>query len=186
MQDVYLSLGSNRGNRENNLLQACRKISRKIGDIIRVSSIYETEPWGFTDDILFYNQALLVTTMLTPDELIDEIQQIESEAGRIREVPAGCSDSSACPTNKYSSRPLDIDILFYGGMVLFTEKLMIPHPLMHDRRFALIPLNEIAPDMIHPVFRKSVADLLLSCNDTSKVNKIGGTTLSFDKVRGVN
>ena len=172
MQEIYLLLGSNRGDREYNLLQACAKIRQKVGDIIRISSLYETEPWGFNDDISFYNQALMVSTLLSPDDLMVELQKIESELGRIRESAGSCCDSCTCSTATYSSRSMDIDILFYGQKIVFTEKLMIPHPRMHDRRFTLIPMEEIAPGMMHPVYKKSITDLLHSCNDTCKVNKI--------------
>jgi 2-amino-4-hydroxy-6-hydroxymethyldihydropteridine diphosphokinase len=172
MQEVYLLLGSNRGDRECNLLQACTRIRQKVGDIIRISSLYETEPWGFKDEISFYNQALMVSTSLSPDGLMLELQKIESELGRLRESPGSSGDSCACHTAIYSSRTMDIDILFYDRKILFTEKLMIPHPRMHNRRFALIPMDEIAPGMIHPVYRKSITDLLHSCTDTCWVNKI--------------
>jgi 2-amino-4-hydroxy-6-hydroxymethyldihydropteridine diphosphokinase len=169
MQEVYLLLGSNRGDRENNLLTACRKVSGRIGKIGLISSMYETEPWGFTDDTLFYNQALMVNTMLSPHDLLAEIHKMESETGRVRDSQASAGDSCACSEGAYTSRILDIDILLYGQLILFTDELMIPHPRMHTRRFVLVPLNEIAARLVHPVLKKTVAELLMACNDSSTV-----------------
>jgi len=172
MQEVYLLLGSNRGDRDYNLMTACRKISGSIGEIVRISSMYETEPWGFKDDTLFYNLALMVKTKLSPHDLLAEIHRMESEAGRIRDNKASAGDSCACTERSYTSRILDVDILIYGQLILFTDELMIPHPRMHTRRFVLIPLNEIAEGLVHPVFKKPVAELLMACNDSCSVHLV--------------
>ncbi|MCX6286721.1 MAG: 2-amino-4-hydroxy-6-hydroxymethyldihydropteridine diphosphokinase [Bacteroidetes bacterium] len=170
-QSVYLLLGSNRGDRELNLLRACTHIRHSIGSILKASFVYETEPWGFEDSTPFHNQALEIETSLSPEELLKEIHSIEKELGRIRQTPE-CGSGYACSSEIYSSRTIDIDILFYGSKILFTDELMIPHPRLHERRFTLIPLDEIAPDYIHPVYRKPVSELLQLCNDKGEVNRI--------------
>jgi len=168
---VFLLLGSNQGDRENNLFRACSGIKQNIGNILNISSVYETEPWGFEDSTLFYNQALEVETNLSPEELLNAIHRIENELGRIRQDPE-CGPGCLYPAVTYSSRTMDIDILFFGSMILFTEKLMIPHPRLHERRFTLLPLEEICPGYIHPVYRKSVSELLLQCLDRGEVKRI--------------
>lgn len=170
-QSVFLLLGSNRGNREQNLLQACESIKQSIGKILKLSSVYETEPWGFEDSTPFYNQALEVETNHAPAELLRDIHRIERDLGRVRE-PESCGPTCASTTNGYSSRTMDIDILFYDSKILFTDELMIPHPRLQERRFTLIPLNEIAPDFIHPVYRMPVSELLTRCVDHSEVKKL--------------
>ncbi len=168
---VFLLLGSNLGDRERNLLMACSGISKSIGTILKISSVYETEPWGFEDNSPFYNQALEAETALSPEELLQEIHRIEKRLGRVRQEPE-CSSGSVCSSTVYSSRTIDVDILFYDSRILFTEELMIPHPRLHERRFTLVPLNEIAPAFMHPVYRKPVSDLLLMCNDKGGVKRI--------------
>jgi len=170
-QSVYLLLGSNRGDRQQNLLQACARIKQDAGSILKISSVYETEPWGFEDSTSFYNQALEIETGLAPGELLQKIQSIERELGRIRNATV-CGTACACPPESYSSRTLDIDILFYGSKILFTDELMIPHPRLHERRFTLIPLEEIAAGFIHPVYRKPVSELLQVCTDTGDVKRM--------------
>jgi 2-amino-4-hydroxy-6-hydroxymethyldihydropteridine diphosphokinase len=168
---VFLLLGSNLGDRERNLLQACAGIRQSIGNILKISSVYETEPWGFEDCISFYNQAMEIETYLTPEELLQGIHNIEKELGRIRQAPE-CGSGCAFPMATYSSRTIDIDILFYGSKILFTDELMIPHPRLHERRFTLVPLDEIAPGYIHPVYRKPVSELLRQCIDKGEVKRI--------------
>ncbi len=170
-QSVFLLLGSNRGDREQNLIQACAAIKKRIGNITGISSIYETEPWGFDDNTAFYNQALEVETMLSESELLNVIHGIEKDLGRVR-ASASCGTECGCSNEAYSSRTIDIDILFYASKILFTGELMIPHPRLHERRFTLIPLHEIAPDFIHPIFRESVTKLLNHCTDKGVVNRI--------------
>lgn len=171
-QSVFLLLGSNRGDREKNLLAACAGIQQGIGPILRISSVYETEPWGFEDNTPFYNQAMEVETSLSPSEVLHVINDIERNLGRMREV-ASCGSDCGCESGSYAPRTIDIDILFCGSRIIFTEDLMIPHPRLHERRFTLIPLDEIAPDLVHPVYRKSVSALLQDCTDTSEVKRIG-------------
>ncbi|MCX6281447.1 MAG: 2-amino-4-hydroxy-6-hydroxymethyldihydropteridine diphosphokinase [Bacteroidetes bacterium] len=170
-QSVFLLLGSNRGDREQNLLKACAGINQRIGRILKSSSMYESEPWGFEDSTSFYNQALEIETALSAEDLLAMIHSIEKDLGRLREVQA-CGPSCGCSTKGYSSRTIDIDILFYSSKIVFTETLMIPHPRLHERLFTLLPLDEIAPDHIHPVYRRTVSELLKGCTDKGQVHRI--------------
>jgi 2-amino-4-hydroxy-6-hydroxymethyldihydropteridine diphosphokinase len=120
--------------------------------------LYETAAWGNTNQPSFYNQAVVVTTPLSPEGLMDQLLDIELEMGRIR-------------TQKYGPRTIDLDILMIDDLVLNTEKLTIPHPQMHNRRFALLPLIEVAPTLIHPLFDQSIEVLLQNCPDTLDVQK---------------
>jgi len=155
-RDVYLLTGSNLGNRRDNLERAVTEIASLIGTVTASSHIYESEPWGFTSENLFYNQALCVRTYLSPRDILNRVLEIEKKAGRERE------------SNNYQDRILDVDILLAGNAIIKDKVLTIPHPLLHLRRFALIPLEEIAPDVIHPKLRKSIRNLLLDCQDMSK------------------
>lgn len=157
MKRVFLSLGSNLGDRADNLQQAKNRIGELIGPVISASSLYETEPWGFESDNEFLNMVLCAETGLAPSGLLGRILMIESQLGRIR-----------CET-RYSSRNIDIDILLYNSEIINEEALIIPHPRMHERRFVMIPLAEIAPELIHPVLKKTIRSLLKSCPDNRKV-----------------
>jgi len=159
MNKVHLSLGSNRGDREANLGKAVKLLSEWAGNIIRLSSLYETPPWQMTDETNFINQVILIETNLQAEGLLDTILQIELLMGRVR-------------TSKgYEPRIIDIDILFYNEEIINSNKLSIPHPLLQERRFVLEPLNEISPDFMHPVLKKKVMQLLRECNDKSQVKK---------------
>ena len=157
---AYFSLGSNLGNRDEYLDHAIRLISERIGQIVKKSSVYETDPWGFNADVPFLNRVVEAETELTPEELIREILGIEQELGRVR-------------GDGYTSRTIDIDILFYGDQVVSTSDLKIPHPSIQDRRFVLVPLCEIAGRFIHPVLDTSISDLLEFCKDFGRVTKMG-------------
>lgn len=156
---VYLLLGSNEGQREQEISKSLKRIASEAGQIIKMSSLYVTEPWGFESDSSFLNQVVLVNTRLSPSELLKTLLDIEKEAGRIR------------TSRPYSSRVIDIDILFYSDWVIQNENLIIPHPMLHLRRFTLEPLMEIAPEMTHPVFKKSVVTLYAECEDHHFVKK---------------
>ncbi len=136
---VYLSLGSNLGNRRQLLLDAIEKINKKVGNIVRQSSFYETKPWGFESENLFLNAAVKVTTKLSPTELLEVTQQIEREMGRRKKTTL----NSQLSTPNYSDRPIDIDILLYDDLHVDLPELKIPHPLMQERDFVLVPLREI-------------------------------------------
>jgi deoxyguanosine kinase len=155
MKKVFLSLGTNLGKKREYLSAATQEIARKIGNCTLISGIYETEAWGFESENNFLNQVIEITTNLEPSVLISQCLEIEKELGRERNN-----------SGKYESRIIDIDILFYGDEVIHSENLQIPHPHLHKRRFILKPLNEIAPDMIHPALGKSISKLLTECTDT--------------------
>jgi 2-amino-4-hydroxy-6-hydroxymethyldihydropteridine diphosphokinase len=156
---LYLLLGSNLGEKKKQINQAVDLIVAKIGPVIKQSSFYETEPWGFSSKENFLNKALQILTSLSPEEVMQKIGEIEKWFGRER---SGKS---------YSSRTMDIDILFYDGLVLDKEILKIPHPLIQDRRFVLVPLDEIAHELVHPVFLKTIEELLRECSDSKVVRK---------------
>ena len=160
MNLFYLLLGGNVDDRKYYLNRARQKILSNIGKIKQCSSIFETEPWGFKSEDLFLNQVVITETEKNPEEILNEITIIESELGRVRS------------NEGYSSRTIDIDILFFNNDVFDKKDLTIPHPGLHQRRFVLEPLNEIAPDYIHPVLKKSVSELLSECNDTLQVYKL--------------
>jgi 2-amino-4-hydroxy-6-hydroxymethyldihydropteridine diphosphokinase len=157
---VFLGLGTNLGDREANLTKAQELIGKLIGRIDSCSSIYETEPWGFQSENNFLNMVIKVHTTLKPADLIKGIQLIEGQLGRIRD------------SRQYISRTIDIDILLYRNVVINKPDLKVPHPLMQDRRFVLVPLCEIAPAMIHPVLNKIFAVLLKESRDERGVKKI--------------
>jgi 2-amino-4-hydroxy-6-hydroxymethyldihydropteridine diphosphokinase len=158
MNKAYLLTGGNIGDRIEYLSKAKHTISKWCGEILQESSIYETAAWGMENQEPFLNQVLQLQTILEPEELLQSILQIEEELGRKRQL-------------KYGPRTIDIDILFFNDEVVDEQGLKIPHPQMQNRRFVLVPLNEIAPDKIHPVFQKPVSQLLAECPDLLEVNK---------------
>ncbi len=158
---AFLGLGTNLGDREENLRKAIAMIGESIGTVVLCSSVYQTEPWGFQSENEFLNAVIKVKTSLKPSGLLGRILMIEAQLGRLREGKG------------YSSRIIDIDILLYGNEIIKKKGLQIPHPLIQDRRFTLVPLCDIAPEMVHPVLRKTFAELLEDCKDESEVKKIG-------------
>ena len=160
--NVFLLLGSNTGNRVATLQEAGVLLSAQAGAVVEQSDYYESEPWGFEAPAWFINQALRIETSLTPVALLHATQHIEQRLGRVRTAPSGM----------YASRPIDIDVLFYGNDIIHTPALTIPHPLLHQRRFALLPLCDIAPNHIHPLLHKTTATLLQQCDDQGVVRKL--------------
>ena len=163
MSPLYLLIGGNQGNRQQIINNATNLIQQRIGFVAVSSHIYETEPWGDFQDPntqLFLNIALLVHTNLTPLQALSSALLIEKELGRQRI----CLPSSS-NLRTYSSRPIDIDLIFFGNLVINTPTLALPHPRMHLRRFVLKPLCDIAPDYIHPLFNKTLNTLLSECTD---------------------
>lgn len=156
---VYILLGANLGNPKEQIESAYNLLSTKIGKVIAVSSLYKSEAWGIEDQPIFYNQVLCFETILNPTNCLLICQQIELELGRVRE-------------KKWGARVIDIDILYYNNEIIKTEKLIIPHPFIHLRNFTLIPLNEVAPDYIHPVLNKTNNQLLSNSEDKLQVQKI--------------
>ena len=130
--------------------QACTLINNRCGMLVERSKAYTTEPWGFEAEEWFLNELLVVETEMEPDELMDALLEIEKSLGRVR-LPE---------QQGYTSRTVDLDILYYGDQVIQTEKVTIPHPRLHLREFALLPLCEIIPDFLHPVFNVSQTQLL--------------------------
>ncbi len=162
MCKVYLGLGSNQGDRFNYIQQATQAIEQEIGIVEQTSSYYETEPWGFYDDISFINQVVKIDTRLSAENVLKHILLIEKQLGRNR----------ITSEQKYSSRVIDIDILFYDNQHISLPNLEIPHPHIHQRCFVLKPLNEIAPDYVHPVLETSIQNLLKNCIDNLHVRKM--------------
>ncbi len=159
---AYLSLGSNVGNREAQLRDAQGWLG-STGRVTAVSSFYETEPVEFTEQPWFLNCAVAIETKSTPQRLMAAILQIEQQMGRKR-------------IQKKGPRSIDIDILLFDGVVMETEELVLPHPALHQRRFVLEPLAEIAPDAVHPVFRKKIRDLLAALPPGQVVRRMPGST----------
>lgn len=159
MNKVYLSVGSNKGNRLDYLSKANKLIRQRIGNIIKESSIYETEPWGFMSDDLFLNQVVIADSPHSPTDILNEVKSIEKFIGR-----------NQIPTKEYTSRVIDIDLLFYNDLIFESQHLIIPHLHLHKRNFVLVPLCEISPEFIHPVFQIELGQLLMICPDMSHVN----------------
>lgn len=149
MSKVYLSLGTNLGNKEENLHVAIRLIEKQIGEIISLSAFYTTSPWGFTSANTFLNAAACVDTMLSPTKVLTYTQQIERKMGRTKKSAGGI----------YTDRLIDIDILLYDDLCMSLPNLVIPHPLMHQRDFVMRPLVEIAPEVMHPVLHKTIKEI---------------------------
>jgi 2-amino-4-hydroxy-6-hydroxymethyldihydropteridine diphosphokinase len=146
MHRVYLGLGSNLGDRHQHLEQAISLINERVGEVIRRSSFIETEPWGFESGNTFLNGVILCETTLAPREVLKATQQIELELGRrksLNRTREALGSSKKSVNRKYEDRPIDIDILLYDDLTIDEPDLKIPHPLMHQRDFVMIPLNEI-------------------------------------------
>jgi 2-amino-4-hydroxy-6-hydroxymethyldihydropteridine diphosphokinase len=156
---AFIGLGTNLGNREENLKKAIDKIIVYAGEVISSSGIYLTEPWGFRSEDHFFNMVIGIKTSLKPVDLLKQLLKIEMEAGRVR------------GPEKYSSRIIDIDILLYENEIINKPYLKVPHPMIQERRFVLVPLCDIAAEMIHPVLKKTFAELLKECRDESVVKK---------------
>ena len=141
MHKLYLGLGSNMGDRRQNIEKAVALIGERVGEVVRQSSLMETEPWGFASDTLFLNGVVLCQTELSPREVLQATQKIEREMGRKKSEKRGAN--SQLSTRHYQDRPIDIDILLYDDLCIDEPDLKIPHPLMEQRDFVMIPLREI-------------------------------------------
>lgn len=159
MNRIYLLLGSNMGNSREQLITAIKLINKKIGKVTRHSNLYVTAAWGNTNQPDFLNQVIVVESKLAAVQTMQTILGIEEEMGRVRTV-------------KNAPRIIDIDILFYNKEVIEEKILSVPHPQIPNRRFVLIPLNELSPNFKHPVFQQSIHHLLKICKDPLNVKKI--------------
>ncbi|WP_026897998.1 2-amino-4-hydroxy-6-hydroxymethyldihydropteridine diphosphokinase [Daejeonella oryzae] len=159
MEQVYLLLGSNLGDSKKYLSDAVQILENRVGKVLKLSSLYQTESWGKTNQPDFINQVISLETNLEPRKLLEEILSIENELGRKR-------------VEKWGSRTIDIDILFFGNRIVEEEGLIIPHPLLHTRRFTLMPLCQLEPDLIHPVLGDSAINLLQKIDDNLEVKKL--------------
>ncbi len=159
MEDVYLLLGSNLGDREKYISKALELIRSEIGSITGLSSLYQTAAWGNTQQPDFVNQVVKVITNLNPQKLLNSVLVIESKIGRTR-------------IEKWSARTIDIDILFYGDQVISLAELVVPHPYLHQRRFTLMPLIELDADLVHPVLKQTVTELYNQLDDNLSVVKL--------------
>lgn len=156
---AYIHTGSNLGNRFLQLETARQALAAIPATVLKASSVYETAPWGLAEQPAFLNQVWLIETPLKPHALMDALLLIEQKMGRIRDIKMG-------------PRIIDLDILLYDNLILQTESLQIPHPLMASRRFVLEPLCEINPDQLHPIHRQTIATLLSNCPDPLPVKKV--------------
>ena len=149
---VYLGLGTNLGDKEQNLRMSIKKIEERIGNVVSLSAFYATAPWGFSSENSFLNAAVCVETTLLPLQVLEETQRIERELGRTEKSVNGL----------YADRLIDIDLLLYDDRVMDAEGLILPHPLMTPRRFVMEPLSEISPEVVHPVLQKTMKELFIS------------------------
>ena len=159
MNRAFLLLGSNLGNAKSHLDNARKALQHAVGPIVESSSIYATEAWGKKDQPDFLNQVIEITNNTNPQELLALVLKIESDLGRVRH-------------EKWGARTIDIDILFIDDQIIQEDNLKVPHPEITNRKFTLIPLSEIAPDFVHPVFKKTILELLGECTDTLQVSKL--------------
>jgi 7,8-dihydro-6-hydroxymethylpterin-pyrophosphokinase len=192
MSIAYLGIGSNLGDRQQNIERALEKLkARKEMQLINMSTVIETEPVGDTSQPKFFNACCCIETTLYPDEVLNALKSIEREMGRDRdtqpkklstqemlmaidrgqpkEALKGDRHMPEAVQGKWAPRIIDLDILLYDDIIMRGNRLTIPHPLIHERLFVLVPLSEIAPDIVHPVFKKSIKDLLsekTSCENT--------------------
>lgn len=149
--ELFLSIGTNLGNRQLNIDTALNLISQRIGIVLMKSSIFESEPWEFSSDNMFYNIAVKIKTELQASQILSETKLIEKEMGR--------KSKSVC--EHYCDRIIDLDLIFFDNLVIDTQDLCLPHPKMTERLFVLQPMAEIAPDMTHPVLHKTIKQLLI-------------------------
>jgi 2-amino-4-hydroxy-6-hydroxymethyldihydropteridine diphosphokinase len=160
MNRAFLLTGSNLGDRISLLNLAVRYIEKELGSIVNLSHIYRSESWGYKSFSLYFNQCIEIETVYEPHALMEKVLEIEAKMGRVR-IAKG-----------YSDREIDIDILFCEQNVIDDGSLIIPHPRIHLRKFALVPMNEIAGDFIHPLLKKSISELLDICPDKSIIRMV--------------
>ena len=157
---VFLSLGSNLGRRKKNLDNAISHLKFEVGNITNISKVYESEPWGLKNQNFFLNQVIELKTSISPQNLLICCKNIENKMGRTKSI-------------KWGERKIDIDILYFSKIIIKEKNLTIPHPLIQDRKFVLIPLNDLNKDFIHPIFKKTNHEILKNSKDTSKIYLYG-------------
>jgi len=160
MHHVFLGIGGNIGNKPENFRKVHNLVKSGVGKITAKSSVYESPPWGFRAGDNFWNQVLKVETEFTPAEVLSEINKIENSFNRKRH------------SKRYTSREMDVDILYYDDIFIETGDLIVPHPRLHQRLFVLVPLAEVAPNFKHPLFRMTSKQLLENCKDESVIKKV--------------
>ena len=165
MNTAYLIVGGNKGNKKENLLSALQLMENSVGEISRKSKIYVTKAWGNANQPDFLNQVICINTKLSSTDLLKEILLIEEQLGRKR------------TDERWMERTMDIDILFYNDEIIDEPNLQIPHPYIKERKFVLIPMNEIAAELIHPVYNKSITTLLDECKDELEVSLLNQQTI---------
>lgn len=157
---AYLLLGANLGDREKSLAQAIKLLAAEIGNVTRVSSIYETAAWGKTDQPSFLNQAIAINTKLNAEQVLEVALSIEKILGRVRK-------------EKWGERLIDIDIILFGNEIINKEnKLQVPHPQMQFRKFVMVPLAEIAPAILHPILGKTILEISENISDNLQVKRL--------------
>lgn len=159
---VVILLGTNIGDRYKNLVEAHRLMTERIGEIVTSSKVYQSEPWGYESSLAFYNQAIIVETAFEPHALLFALKQIENDLGRVQRKSG----------EGYKDRLIDLDILFFGRLVMHEKDLIIPHPELQNRHFTLAPLLEIDADYVHPVSLKTIKLLYQECSDKSDVKVV--------------
>lgn len=159
--EITVIFGSNTGNKRQFIEEAVCRLMKAAGPVVKASSYYETEPWGFECEDAFYNRVVIFNSRLKPESFLAKALEIEKQLGRIRH--AG---------NRYESRPIDIDILFCESLLIHTAELIVPHPRIAERNFVLVPLNELMPDFEHPQLHQKISVLLTQCPDKLSVKKV--------------
>lgn len=160
IENIFLGLGSNQGDRELNLKNSIKLLNSRVGKVLNTSGIYESEPWGFKNQNYFLNQAIEIETHIDPNDLLNICKNIEYDMGRK-------------PERRWGKRVIDIDILYYQSKVMNEEKLIIPHKLMHERKFVMIPLNDLNENHLHPILKITNKEILNKCIDSCKVKYYG-------------
>ena len=160
IENIFLGLGSNQGDRELNLKKSIKLLNSRVGKILNSSRIYESEPWGVKKQNNFLNQVVEIETNIDPNDLLSICKNIEYDMGRKPEI-------------KWGKRVIDIDILYYQSKIINNKILLIPHKLMHERKFVMIPLNDINESHLHPILKISNKEILNKCNDNCKVKYYG-------------
>ena len=160
IENIFLGLGSNQGDRELNLKNSIKLLNSRVGKVLNTSGIYESEPWGVKNQNYFLNQVIEIETHIDPNDLLNICKNIEYDMGRKPEI-------------RWGKRVIDIDILYYQSKIINQEKLIIPHKLMHERKFVMIPLNDLNENHLHPILKITNKEILNKCIDSCKVNHYG-------------